>query len=176
MPAVDRFVGGVTRTHFRGSGAVRGDAGFAPEYRDDHLYADLWGYETPYSRQTGHFLTAVDMGAGDGPLWMLLAVGHEQAPDPRLGEQIGGASLGDLVSFSRAVRADEPGQVLAREAYLSSILDESKHGELIGRRGNSMADLRLTVRGWRLGSMIAQGRLGTNKDLATWMALNVAGN
>ncbi len=39
-----------------------------------------------------------------------------------------------------------------------------------------MEDLRLSVRGWRLGNMIASGQLSSNKELANWMAFNVAGD
>ena len=45
----------------RGIAAGRGDAGFAPAFRDDCLYEEYWGVGTPFSRQLGHFLTAVDL-------------------------------------------------------------------------------------------------------------------
>jgi hypothetical protein len=38
-----------------------------------------------------------------------------------------------------------------------------------------MEDLRLSVRGYRLGQMLETGGVRDNKYLATWIALNVAG-
>jgi len=59
---VDAMLGRKLHTHFRGIGGSKGDTGFAPEFRDDYLYAELWGFQTPHSQQVGHFLTAVSMG------------------------------------------------------------------------------------------------------------------
>ena len=174
----DRLVGQATRTHFQGAGAIRGDAGFAPEFQDDYLYAELWGYQTPHSRQTGHFLTAVDMGrSGD---WVRSIVGHEQSSDAALQDglawQMRKPTSDDVSLFVEALACDAVGSTAARDSALEAILSPQKHGALADRRGNSLADLRLSVRGWRLGNMVAQGGLGTNKDLANWIALNVAGD
>ena len=174
----DRLVGQATRTHFQGAGAIRGDAGFAPEFQDDYLYAELWGFETPESRQTGHFLTAVDMGRSGG--WIHSIVGHEQSSDSvwkgTVIRQMRQPSSGDKQMFLAAVAFDAGGQPGARDIALAGILDPATHGALEGRQGNSMEDLRLSIRGWRLGNMDTQGQIGTNKDLANWMALNVAGD
>ena len=59
---------------------------------------------------------------------------------------------------------------------LSSILDPDRWGPFETRIGNSMEDLRLSVRGWRLGRFVANGYVESNKDLATWVALWVAGD
>ena len=37
-----------------------------------------------------------------------------------------------------------------------------------------MEDLKLSVRGWRLGTLVANGQIGTNRDLADWIALCVS--
>jgi hypothetical protein len=173
----DRLVGRATRTHFGGLGGLKGDQGFAPEFQDDHLYRELWGFASPESRQVGHFLTAVDMGGGGG-FWVHFMVGHEQATDARLGlvaQAVSPASK-DKVRFRAAITLDGLGQYEARDMALQGILDPARHGSLAHRRGNSMEDLRLSVRGYRLGQMVGGGQMATNKDLANWIALNVAGN
>ncbi len=176
-PRVDTLVGLASRTHFTGSGGVMGDAGFAPEFQDDHLYAEQWGFETPYSKQTGHFLTAVDMGRTGR--WTYPIVGHELFADtlPSVAFQIfPGPTQYDVLAFKIAVMADGWGAIEAREANLAFILNPEVHGAVQTRQGNSMEDLRLSVRGWRLGNMVTTGQIGSNKDLANWIALNVAGD
>lgn len=44
----------------------------------------------------------------------------------------------------------------------------------ITRRGNSLEDLRLSVKGWELGREIALGTIKTNDELANWIAQNIA--
>jgi len=169
----------VIHTHFQGLASIKGDAGFAPEFQDDHWYAERWNTATPESKQVGHFLTAVSMGF-DGS-WVLLCavVGHEQSSDswtkggPFV--QMLHPSDADLSHFLAAIAFDKMGYTEMRDRLLESILSPEKHGALRTRRGNSMEDLRLSVRGWRLGDMVAQGQLGSNKELANWIAMNVAG-
>jgi len=60
--------------------------------------------------------------------------------------------------------------------YGARYYDPAKYGSLVNRKGTSMADLRLSVRGWRLGRTVATGGIQTNKGLANWIALNVAGD
>lgn len=163
-------------TQFAGPGSTLGDAGFAPQYRDDYLYGLYWGEVTPYSEQTGHFLTAVSMGNATGSFWMCAAVGHEQRADNHIGRQIMAPTQGDIEAFQRALVYDAAGDSAARDHELYGILNPSPSRSIASRRGNSMSDLRLTVRGWRLGSLVALGQLGSNKDLANWIALNVAGD
>ena len=176
LPAIDRQLGLATRTHFQGLGAFRGDVGFAPQFRDDHHYTGDWGYSGPESRQTGHFLTAVDMGLARG--WVHSIVGHEQSGDTGAGVlvQITRPTLQDKQAFMAAVAWDTTGAGDARDRNLSAILNPEVHGALANRQGNSLEDLRLSVRGWRLGYMTSAGRLGSNNDLANWIALNVAGD
>jgi hypothetical protein len=173
----DRVLGGWSRTHFRGIGAARGDIGFAGEFRDDYWYQDYWGGGNPESKQVGHFLTAVDMGSHGG--WVHSIVGHEQAGDSPLGlaRQLGSPSATDKAHFRAALALDESGYTSERDAHLMAILDPSQHGPLSARKGNSLEDLRLSARGYRLGQMITGGSPGmqTNKDVANWIALNVSG-
>ena len=175
-PIADAIAGWLTRTHFRGVGGIPGDIGFAQEFRDDHLYTDVWGFDEPTSRQTGHFLTAVDMGYHEG--WIHSIVAHELHADPGAGVfiQLGLPTTADILNFRAAMEADERGFGGLRDAALSLVLNEAQRGPVAERQGNSMEDLRLSIRGWRLGAMVANGQLGTNKDLANWIALNVAGD
>ncbi len=172
---VDRILGGLTCTHFQGVGGIPGDSGFSEEFKDDHLYTDVWGFEGPSSRQVGHFLTAVDMGYHEG--WIHTIVAHELYPDAGAGVlvQLGLPTTADILNFRAAMGADERGNSGPRDAALSLVLNEAQRGPVAERQGNSMEDLRLSIRGWRLGAMVANGQIGTNKELANWIALNVAG-
>ncbi|MEW5986618.1 MAG: RHS repeat-associated core domain-containing protein [Chloroflexota bacterium] len=184
-------MGNLPHAQFAGLGGERDDSGFKPEFQDDHLYEEQWGIKQPYSQQVGHFLTAVSMGNDQGffrqLLWKYAIMRHEQAADGRgkigelfglanqmLGPMTGGpALLGftagyDIASFNYAVNYDTAGNYGARDEVLQGL-----HGNGLG---NSMEDLRLSVRGWRLGNMVVSGELQTNKELATWIALNVAGD
>ncbi len=179
--------GGVLPAQFEGIGAARGDKGFAQEFQDDHLYGELWGIERPASRQLGHFLTAVRMGDADNDYlrlaYLYAIVGHEQKSDGKgkIGQMFGlmrqslAPSRSDVSAFRIAVEQDAAGAYEARDATLYTIFDPKKHGDPANRIGNSMEDLRLSVRGWRLGAGVRQGEFTTNKDVANWLALYVAG-
>ncbi len=103
-------------------------------------------------------------------------VGHELLADTvrNTPGQLFGATPQALSLFSNAVVSDESGNYEARDAALDSILDPTKYGPLSARRGNSIEDLRLTVRGQRLANKIKSDEITTNKQLATWVAINVA--
>lgn len=83
---------------------------------------------------------------------------------------------------AQAVKRDASGDYAARDQTLNDILRPygaqwgGGFGPLDNRIGNSMEDLRLSVRGWRLGNMVASGRIQTNTDLANWLALYVGGD
>jgi len=182
---LDRWGGNLLHAHFGGLGASRGDAGFAPEFQDDHLYRELWGInKLPESRQVGHFLTAVDMGMQGG--FERTVVSHELSTDQFMppGGPFGGAlyqmwrgaSPAALNHFWTAILLDSRGDYYARDQELGAIfLDPSASGAVTERRGNSMEDLRLSVRGYRLGQMLATGdpSLVTNRDLANWLVTNI---
>ncbi len=88
----------------------------------------------------------------------------------------GQSRVRDIAAFHSAVEHDSSKDYLSRDTSLMSIYGLWRHGNQKDRVGNSMQDLRLSVRGWRLGSMVRQGGLSTNKDLANWLALYVAEN
>jgi RHS repeat-associated protein len=165
---------GLIHTHFEGLGALKGDTGFATEFQDDHLYGASWGYELPASTQTGHFLTAVSMGANNSFIpdeaWIRAIVGHEQVSDV-LGPaaQVSDVASIDIQRLESAVALDEIGHTDSRDAVLQKILDPGKHGPLENRRGDSMQDLRLSVRGWRLGKMFDVGT--ADASLLFWIVV-----
>jgi hypothetical protein len=82
--------------------------------------------------------------------------------------------------FDTAVKRDAAGDYDGRDQALQGILMDGPRPRQLGvqgaRVGNSMEDLRLSVRGWRVGNMVAGGSIQTNKELANWIALNIAGN
>jgi hypothetical protein len=178
----------IPHVQFGGLGGIPGDYGFQEEFRDDHLYEELWGIERPASQQVGHFLTAVSMGYDQNKyrrlLWLDFIVGHELFSDGHnlVGRaiftplQILSPSDTDVFRFRVAVNADADGKYETRDINLQLVLNLSQYGALEDRVGNSMEDLRLSVRGWRLGTMVGTGEMATNKDLANWIALNVAGD
>ena len=177
---------------FGGIAAQRGDYGFQSQFRDDHLYGQVWGIEQPASRQVGHFLTAVKLGSGSSTnpwntlarLWLI--VRHEQFSDTTctvcgVARQLAPIRpqeefrIDDLARFSAAASADANGNYMLREALLMDIIDPERFGPLDTRIGNSMQDLRLSARGWYLGQLVNSGGLKTNQDLTNWLALNIAG-
>jgi RHS repeat-associated protein len=196
---LDETRSGVRHFQFNGLGSLKGDYGFQPELRDDHLYREVWGYQGAESTQVGHLLSAVSMGYETGltgrPTRMIkryLMVRHEQAADAGGGAsllQVVGSLLRqalplqglsqageDVYYFGRAIEADAAGDVAARDYYLENqVLDVAIFGPLGNRLGNSMEDLRLSVRGWRLGNLVSGGQIQTNQELANWIALYVAG-
>ncbi len=151
------------------------------------MYGELWGIAQPASRQLGHFLTAVRMGYQQNEIirlaYLYAIVGHEQRSDGTgfVGQAIGLAnqsitpSSADIFAFRVAVEQDISGASTARDATLQTIYAPSVHGNPAERTGNSMQDLRLSVRGWRLGALVRQGGITTSQELANWLALYVAG-
>jgi hypothetical protein len=172
-------LGKLLHTNFLGMGRLAGDKGFAANFGDDYLYGQKgWGGRTGVSQQLGHFLTAVNMGRDGSEFFKRMVVGHEQVSDLALRAPVSTLlrpTGADIQAFDHALAADASGNISAREAALGSILDPGRIGPLENRQGNSLEDLRLSVRGWRLGTMVASGEIATNRQVANWIALNVAG-
>jgi hypothetical protein len=167
--------------HFNISGlaASKTDVGFRSEFRDDYLYASPWDMEAPHSTQLGHFITAMDMGYNSSLSTGGQVIAREQHPDTDIRSYLGGFPLflvddADIVAFEQAAASDLQGNPLARDYWLATIMDEDRFGPQSGRRGNSMEDLRLTVKGWEVGREIAAGRLKTSGEVADWIIRNVA--
>jgi RHS repeat-associated protein len=140
----------------------------------------------------------------DEPLDMIairLMVGHEKKGDPdptteKLGpefkEALDGIRTGvnipfqyrkatreDVRYFELAVTADRAGENRTRDYYLALILGMTE-AELRERGGNSMADLCLSVKGWRMGRAVAgrdrpaEKQLITRHEVADWLRSNIA--
>jgi RHS repeat-associated protein len=149
-----------------------GETGFQKQLQDGYLYEQYWGGET---NQVGHFLTGVELAyysrypGLETPL-LRFSVGHEMvgdqgAPISWLFQYLA-ANSEALNLFQQAVEADATGHYALRDEYLMAILGDEP---LDSRKGNSLEDLVLTVRGWRFGLMIASGELATREDAAAWL-------
>ncbi len=180
-PFIDDLAGRIGHSHFGGLGAMGGDSGFQPQFQDDRWYSELWRGHPLESTQLGHFLTAVDMAINSSDDYKSAIIRHEQIPDD-WGLGVGAieeamrtpASPQDMWAFDWAIVLDMRGDYASRDAMLMSILNPDVHGDLRDRRGNSLEDLVLSVRGWELGRDIALGVIKTNDELADWVARNIA--
>jgi len=68
--------------------------------------------------------------------------------------------------------ADTWGDYGLRDEHLKKIL-MMEGGALEDRKGNSLEDLRLTVRGWRFGQLIASGYFASREEAAQWLNDNL---
>ena len=138
-----------------------------------------------------------EQGPIDQAISKYLMVRHEQVSDGvgKFGQAMGLLEQGlgalspfigfemtqfSIEQFDNAVKRDAAGNYDGRDRALQGILMDGPRPRQLGvqaaRVGNSMEDLRLSVRGWRVGNMVANGLIQTNKDLANWIALNIAEN
>lgn len=154
------------------TGTDLGFSGFRAEFEDP--------WETSRD-QAGHFLTAarlafdpgflsnpifpVLLGAtGEDDIPLRLIIGHEKEPDPPQATRI---NLRTAVVVLRCYRAQ----------YRSTSEEDIAHfraGDLeaiqVGTDlGNSMADLRLSYKGWIFGGWIADGRFRSREEIASWI-------
>ncbi|MDY7078585.1 MAG: RHS repeat-associated core domain-containing protein [Chloroflexota bacterium] len=159
--------------------------GLKEELRDDDLYSMWYGEDGSPSIQVGHFLTAVAFGqfAGDDNLslqWTIaeaFVVGHELSSDGPLGFLgvpvqifLGLVWIDPVVQFRLAAAKYE--NKAYRDMRLSACGGPGLGSE--GRRGNSMADLRLSALGWNLGQAIVRGDINDRNDVADWLRTNIA--
>jgi RHS repeat-associated protein len=158
---------GLPGQYFRGQ---FGGSGFQQQFQDGYLYQRYWQGGTD---QVGHFLTAAGMAyrSYDRSIleqeFLKLVIGHEMVGDQHGTFAQRGAATSEAIDlFVQAVAADTAGNYNLRDAHLRGILGTTS---LENRRGNSLEDLRLTVRGWRFGQMIASGELATHEDAAAWL-------
>ncbi len=154
------------------TGVTIGLTGFRKEYEDP------WKSS---SDQVGHFLTAVrltcDPGFLDNPLFPLLLggwgdndmairlmIGHEKFPDPRGIDKIGLSTLFAALSCFRAQYQSVTAVDIAN--FLAGNLEAIQVGSGIG---NSMADLRLTYKGWQFGHQVEAGEFVDCAAIAGWV-------
>jgi|GEM_PF-1639336 len=139
---------------------------FKDELRDNKFYGTQWTKTTKASNQVGHFLTAVAFGYSMPQFindWFV--IGHElrsdngSDPNGGLSQQIF-TNVTDQMkqNFANAIKADEQLDYLKRDELLWDILDfgvsfDSNYVDP-SREGNSLQDLRLTVRGYRFGQWV----------------------
>ena len=106
-----------------------------------------------------------------------LIVGHEMIGDqPGSGqlwaipEQYYAATAEARTLFLKAVEADKDRRYWERDNLLQPILGFSEDAIHDPRRiGNSMQDLRLSVKGWRFGQEIRNRDIGTRQQAANWL-------
>lgn len=161
------------------------DSGFKRALADDRFYQDprYWAKFVPgdarHSKQMGHFLIAVGLRLSPLPTFVKLnlIIGHEKFGDGRfIGfvRQFVRATARDRRRFLEAVAADAAGDEAARERLLQAIFRSPREALPDPRRiGNSLVDLRLSVKGWRLGDALAAGQLATRAEAAEWLRREV---
>lgn len=161
------------------------DSGLREELADGRFYQDpnYWARfikpEQRRTKQMGHFLTAAGLRLNRWPalVKLNLIVGHEKIGDRlffTFARQFLQATAGDRRRFLAAVAADRAGDEGRREALLSAIFHSAREALPDPRRiGNSLADLRLSVKGWRLAEEIERGDLATRAAVAAWLRREV---
>ena len=163
------------------------DCWFNESLRDNQFYDPLtWAKTKKHSNQVGHFLTAVALGYSYSNYSIeQLVIGHELISDNGLDtpggllSQLNPSIVTDQMrqDFWDAVDADASGDKLERDELLWSILGfpgsvNSNYADP-NREGNSLQDLRLTVKGVRFGQWVK-----TNPGLqpiagARWLRQNI---
>jgi hypothetical protein len=161
------------------------DSGFRPELADGRFYLDprYWApFLEPHrqrTKQVGHFLTAVGLCCNrwPTPVKIRLIAGHEKHGDHlflTFLRQYLAATRADVRRFLAAVEADEAGDEAGRDALLRAIFGAQADALPDPQRvGNSVPDLRLSVKGWRFGRAIRAGRLRSRREAAEWLRLEI---
>jgi RHS repeat-associated protein len=140
-----------------------GDCGFAEEFRDSQLYP-IWELDPSESNQVGHFLSAVDITYGAWPTGLM--IGHEQVSDrKRLRNWLSFliyVKEEDYDHWDAAVEYDEGGFSTQRDEELWAILRFKPTTPFGGveaeRRGNSLQDLRLSLKGYRFALWVRENK------------------
>jgi hypothetical protein len=159
-------------------GIAIGLTGFRQEFEDP------WRSSTD---QVGHFLTAVRLaydtrflsnpilqlllGAlGDEDIPLRLIIGHEKSPDPPNANKL---SLKTPFTVFWCFRAQYQ-SVTPEEItnFRSGNLDAIQVGAGLG---NSMADLRLSYKGWMFGQRVSEGQFSTREEIARWIRTELGG-
>jgi hypothetical protein len=161
------------------------DSGFREELADGKFYEDpkVWARLTKarqrHTKQMGHFLTAAGLRLNRWPTWVKLnlIVGHEKLGDGLpLGfvRQFLRTTPGDRERFLAAAAADRAGDGERREALLREIFHTGREALRDPRRiGNSLVDLRLSVKGWRFAEEIESGAVASRAAAAAWLRREV---
>ncbi len=156
-----------------------GLTGFRKEFEDPWLSS---------TDQVGHFLTAVrlvyDPAFLSNPVFQLLLgrrynddlpvrliVGHEKAPDP---PDVNSLRVRTAFNVLKCFR-------LQVQSASSEDITNFRAGNLEAIRvgtglGNSMADLRLSYKGWQFGHWMVTGRFGNTEETAHWIRVELGDN
>jgi RHS repeat-associated protein len=147
------------------------DCSLNPLFRDQAFYDKEWEswYGGQTSNQVGHFLTAVS-SAQWGWTGRRFAIGHEKMSDKpiegmdsieHLRRQYQSVTEEDINLWEKAIDADGVGDYDLRDDLLWQILsfeDVARDGVSENRPGNSLQDLRLSLKGFRFNSWIRKIR------------------
>ena len=168
------------------------DQGLRQAFRDSGLFADDYS-----NNQIAHFLTAVRLGYGKGNLYpdseenaIACIIGHEKIGDPAAGSSRGtsiasnavqcllGGNRDDHALFRQAVAADRNGNAQERDCLITSLLpglpeQHARWGADHPRVGNSIQDLRLSIKGWIFGQDIRDRTITTLKAASSWLRTNL---
>jgi hypothetical protein len=145
------------------TGIKFGFSGFKKEFQDP------WPSS---SNQVGHFLTAVRLAMDssvtndliliaildawfDDERALRLIIGHEKRADPGALDM----SVGFREQYKSTTKADI-------ENFKKGDLSKIKVGK---GKGNSMADLALSYKGWLLGRMVAEGKMKSKQEVSNWI-------
>jgi hypothetical protein len=163
------------------------DKCFREEFRDSQFYPFWYGPDVEgTSNQVGHFLTAIDMAYnhwGEG-----FMIRHEQFGDGNQAEDewwendvnnLSGLfiTINTAVNFNDAVEYDRQGLYHERDVVLWELLnfdaDISYEGGSLDRDGNSLQDLRLSLKGYRFANWVRENG-GTHPSFAaSWLRVNL---
>lgn len=161
------------------------DSGFREELADGKFYENpqYWADYVPRrersTKQMGHFLTAVGLRMNRWPDWITLnlIVGHEKLGDRLFFgfvRQFAASSHADRQRFLKAVELDRAADARGRDEELRAIFGTSLEALPDPHRiGNSIVDLRLSVKGWRFGDEIKNGQIRTCREAADWLRREV---
>jgi RHS repeat-associated protein len=168
------------------------DCGFAKEFRDTHLYPQ-WGLPRSASNQVGHFLTAVALTyytTWRKTFGLSFIIGHEMFSDEGLNNQMKQVTVrldDEYDHWFAAVKFDEQGIYSERDKELWSILNfqpilDPETGKLVeiqfgdvdpNRRGNSLQDLRLSLKGYRFALWVLDNKNVTPLKAGKWLRKNL---
>jgi hypothetical protein len=155
-----------------------GDCGFFEGLQDDHFYRQVWDPDAPPSNQVGHFLTAVDMTYNRWAIGFML--GHEQYHDLdffRNNFSYLWVSTEDIDRWYAAAEYDEQGLPGKRDEELWAILHfkPTTPFESVepNRQGNSLQDLRLSMKGFRFAQWIRENKSAHPDMAGSWLRLQL---
>lgn len=159
------------------------DRGFSTAFQDGVFYHSKWGAGDSYqSNQAGHFLTAVGLAYPQLDLIKLqIIIGHEKLGDNEWGllgwpMQFMAIDPSDYLAWRRAREYDEAGDPDKRDAALWPILDfeDVSVGDVDEDRvGNSLQDLRLSLKGTLFAKWVRQHGSSSPVDAGDWLRHNL---